>query len=118
RARKQRHRDEQPLLGRTQAELFTQERREGSEQDPHHEAHIEVQQRRNQRWQVARPKKTVALHHAASPCSLCAGGTSTRSTPASTRVGYVVTQMSAAADAGRSTAPVFKLTFQACSGQT
>ncbi len=52
-AAQQRDGDEQALLRGREAQLLAQERRERAEQHPRHEADVEVQQRRDQRRQVA-----------------------------------------------------------------
>ena len=105
RAAEQRHGDQQALLRGAHAELLAQKRRQRSENHPHHEADVEIEQRRDERRRVAGFKKGLLSHHA-----------SIEMTPASTRVAYVL--MQACSLAGRATAPVSRFTFHACSGQT
>ena len=63
RSAEQRHRDEQAALGGGERELVAQERRQRPEQDPHHEADVEVHQRRHQRRQVAALQKAAVGSH-------------------------------------------------------
>ena len=77
RSPQQRNRGEQPLLCRRQMQRVAQERRERSQQDPDHEADVEVQQRRDEGRQVPGCEKPATAH----------AGSPSRMMPSSTRVG-------------------------------
>ena len=74
RSAEQGHRDEQPALGCGECELVAKEGCQRPEQDPHHEADVEVHQRRHQGRQVAALQKTAVGGHKLSglPPSRCA----------------------------------------------
>ena len=122
RAAEQRDGGDEPLLRRRQSQVVAKERRQRTQQHPGHEADVEVEQGRHQRRRVARRQEPLPSlrHHAAS--SFCPSplpiGSSTLTTPSSTRVAIGPHTLAVRPRDGRSTHPVSRSTCHACSGHT